>query len=62
MEEVIQILMKRDGMSRAEAVDLTDHVRRRLLNATEEEVELEELEDIFMEELGLEPDYILDFI
>lgn len=61
MEEVIQILMKRDGISRKEATARVKEVREMMLEALDSG-DIESLEDIFMNELGLEPDFILDFI
>lgn len=53
MEEIIRILMERDDLTRAEAVDLVDTTRR--------ELELNHMigaDDIMMSNLGLEMDYI----
>ena len=61
MEEVTQILMKRDGISRKEATARVKEVREMMLEALDSG-DTESLEDIFMNELGLEPDFILDFI
>lgn len=61
MEEVIQILMARDGISQEEATARVKEVREMLLEALDSG-DTESLEDIFMDELGLEPDFILDFI
>lgn len=60
-ENVIRLLMKRDGIGEAEA--------RRMYNDTRSEIR-EALsgtscidpEDVLASELGLEPDYIFDFI
>ena len=61
MEEVIQILMARDGISRKEATARVKEVREMMLEALDSG-DTESLEDIFMNELGLEPDFIPDFI
>ena len=61
MEEVIQILMARDGISRKEATARVKEVREMMLEALDSG-DTESLEDIFMDELGLEPDFIPDFI
>ena len=61
MEEVIQILMARDGISRKEATARVKEVREMMLEALNSG-DTESLEDIFMNELGLEPDFIPDFI
>ncbi len=61
MEEVIQILMARDGISRKEATAQVKEVREMMLEALDSG-DTESLEEIFMNELGLEPDFIPDFI
>ena len=60
-EEIINILCKRDGLTNEEA--------KRTLNYTLKEVskciqagEYFEAEEVFMDELGLEPDYLLNLM
>lgn len=55
--EVIRILMKRDGLTREEAQERLDEVREML-----SEADPWEAEDIIADELGLEMDYIFDII
>lgn len=55
METIVQILMSRDGMSRADAEELVQELRQRV-------IEGEDPEDLLHEELGLEPDYIEELI
>lgn len=54
MEEIIKILMERDGISEEEA--------RTLINETRDEIMMLDdpckAEEVFMEYLGLEPDYL----
>lgn len=59
MEEIIKILMKRDGNTREEALSIIEDVKEMM-----EEVgyDPEECENIFETELGLEPDYISAFL
>ena len=59
MEEIIKILMKRDGNTREEALSIIEDVREMM---EECDYEPEECEDIFMSELGLELDYIPTFL
>ena len=59
MEQIINILMKRDGMTRDEALDLIEEVKGMM---EEVSYDPEECENIFETELGLEPDYIPAFI
>lgn len=55
--EVIRILMERDGLSREEARERLDEVREMVYEA-----DLCEVEDILADELGLEMDYICDIL
>ena len=55
--EVIRILMERDGLTREEARESLDEVRDILADADPWEAE-----DIIADELGLEMDYIFDII
>lgn len=59
MESIVSILMRRDGMSKKEAKDLVAETRSMMLD----EIDLGnymEAEEIFMSELGLEPDYMME--
>lgn len=55
--EVVRILMERDGLSRAEAQERLEEVREMISDA-----DVWEVEDIMADELGLEMDYIFDII
>jgi hypothetical protein len=55
--EVIRILMERDGLSRDEAEETLEEVREMISEADPWEVE-----DILADELGLEMDYIFDIL
>lgn len=59
MNNVVAILMKRDGMSRAEAVALVTEVREMIEDAGGD---YDEAEQIMIDELGLEMDYIMDIL
>ena len=54
---VVEILMRRDGMTREEAEEKVQEVREMIVDASAFEVE-----DILIDELGLEMDYIFDLI
>lgn len=56
MNQVIQILMERDGLTEKEANELLSDVRDMICE------DPDEAEDIVMEELGLEMDYIFDIL
>lgn len=57
-KEIVRILMERDGMTEEEAKDLVAEVREMMIEALKEGDYLE-AEEIFEDELGLEPDYML---
>ena len=57
--EVVEILMKRDGLSRTEAQEQFNEVREMIQECNFDPVETE---DILIEELGLEMDYIFEFL
>ena len=57
MNKVVEILIKRDGMTKTEAEKLIDKTREELLAADPFEAE-----DIIAGYLGLEPDYIMDIL
>ena len=59
MNEVVEILMKRDGLSRREAQDRFNEVREMIQECNFDPFETE---DILIEELGLEMDYIFEFL
>ena len=62
MKEIIQVLMRRDGMTYDEARRYLKEVREEIADAIEEQASLEEIEDIVMSELGLAPDYVMLFL
>ena len=57
--EVVEILMRRDGLSRREAQERFNEVRDMIQGCNFDPVETE---DILIEELGLEMDYIFEFL
>ena len=58
MNKIIKILMDRDGMAEDEARNLFNETQELLLDAEDPD----EVEDILMDELGLEPDYLFDIL
>lgn len=56
MNRVVGILMERDDMTEEEATELLDEVREMILENSDS------AEDVVLEELGLEMDYIFDII
>jgi len=61
MKEIVSILMKRDGMTKEDAVM---YYRETMTSVREciEEGDFDTAEDIFTSEFGLEPDYLLNAI
>ena len=55
MNEVVRILMDRDGMTEKEAKQYVGECREMIMDG-------EDPEDVLQYELGLEPDYIFDII
>lgn len=62
MDEIIEILMRRDGDSHSEAVARYKECRRRLMDEAVSTGDYELATDIIAEELGLEPDYMMDLL
>ena len=61
MNRIVGILMERDGLSATEAKRIVQDVRDEIYAATENG-NYSEAEDIMMNELGLEMDYIMDIL
>lgn len=55
MESIVEILMRRDNMSKDEAEEMLQEARERV-------AEGEDPEEILHEEFGLEPDYIFELL
>jgi hypothetical protein len=62
MKEIIEILMKRDGLSFDNASDVVNDLREQLTLMVDEGSGLTEIEDYFSDELGLEPDYLFEVL
>jgi hypothetical protein len=63
MEEIINILMRRDHLSRQEALDLYDECQEVILETlAENRCSIDDLEMILEDYLGLEPDYLPEFL
>ena len=62
MYDVVKILMDRDGVSKQEAQEMVKECRRRLFEEAVPFGEYETAVDIIAEELGLEPDYMMDLL
>lgn len=60
-ESIIKLLMERDGLSRREAKQQYESTRSEIMDAVIG-TSCMDPEDVLAEELGLEPDYIFEFI
>jgi len=56
MNNIVKILMQRDGLSEQEANELLDETREMIME------DANNAEDIILSHLGLETDYIFDII
>lgn len=61
MQEIIEILMRRDGLTYDDAKEAYLECQEAIMEAIEAD-EIFEVEEILRSELGLEPDYIFNFI
>lgn len=57
MKEMIQILMKRDGLTREEVQNMIKGFRNELL-----EGDVFDAEELFTDTFGLEPDWLMDIL
>ena len=53
--KIVEVLMRRDGLSEEEALEILADGRRSVEQG-------EDLEEVLYQEFGLEPDYIFDLI
>lgn len=60
-EDIIKLLMRRDGLSRAEAAEQYESTRQEFSEALAG-ISGRDPEDVLAEDLGLEPDYLFEFI
>ena len=62
MREIIDILMRRDGMTREAAVELCFDTREEIFQVIQAGEGYDEVEDILADYLVLEPDYLIEFL
>lgn len=60
-ERVVKILMKRDGISRSEAEEIDASIMRQVKEGVENG-DIFIMDDLLMDEAGLEPDYFEDYL
>ena len=61
-KELVKLIAKRDGISENEAYEICEQCRHDILHAIDKNCGIEEVEDILMDWLGLEPDYFMDLM
>lgn len=59
MKEIVKILMERDDMSREDALGLVEETRELILEC---DGSYTAACDVLADQLGLEPDYLMDFL
>ena len=63
MNDIIKVLMERDGLSLEEAEKQVSETSARIWDELDyEDCELDDLEDILSSDIGLELDYLLDML
>ena len=62
MEEIVSILMRRDNMTREDAIDLFLQTEEEIQEAIGEGASYDDIQDILEYNLYLEPDYLDYFI
>lgn len=62
MEEIVSILMRRDNMTREDAIDLFLQTEEEIQEAISDGASYDDIQDILEYNLGLEPDYLDYFI
>lgn len=62
MREIIEILMRRDGISWLEAANMVEECQNEILEAIADNASYDDVADIIADMLGLEPDYMDCFI
>ena len=62
MQSIIDILVRRDGISENEAYEICEQCRRDILHAIDKNCGIEEVEDILADWLSIEPDYLMDLM
>ena len=61
-ENIISVLMRRDDITREEAIDLIEETQEEIFEAIECGEGYDTIEDILACNLGLEPDYLIEFL
>lgn len=59
---IVKILMNRDGLTKEEAQNQVNYCKQRLQDEAVPSWDYDLAEDIIAEELGLEPDYMIELL
>jgi len=62
MKKITKVLMDRDELTESEAVKIKKDTRQTAFAMISEGASLQEMEDLVMDELGLEPDFLEELI
>lgn len=62
MKDIVTTLMERDNITKQEAESLVDDVISHIEEAMDDDVSEETLEEILMDDLRLEPDYLFELL
>lgn len=62
MREIVEILMRRDGISESEALDIINQCQEEIDCAIGEGTSYDEVEEIFASWTGLESDYLIKLL
>lgn len=62
MKDIVATLMERDDLTREEAKEQVEAVKELLEEAIDNGETDTDLEEILMDELGLEPDYLMELL
>ena len=60
--DLVKLIAKRDGISENEAYEICEQCRHDILHAIDKNCGIKEVEDILIDWLGLEPDYLMDLM
>ena len=60
--DLVKLIAKRDGISENEAYEICEQCRRDILHAIDKNCGIEEVEDILMDWLSIESDFLMDLM
>ena len=60
--DLVKLIAKRDSISENEAYEICEQCRRDILHAIDKNCGIEEVEEILMDWLSIEPDFLMDLM